>query len=520
MRASNKRHLFCLTLMLALTLAATRHSSVGLAQQPHDNFPKELDEYIAAAVKSEIPGMAIAIVKDGKVIVAKGYGVRELGKPELVDKDTIFDAASLTKSFTAAAVASLVDEKKMMWDAPVKRYLPTIEFPDPYLTANVTIRDLLAHRTGIHASNGPAFFTGVNRSQLIGLIKHMKVVAPFRTQFIYSNVGYTVAGEAAAVAEGTTWEDLITKRFLEPLGMNRTSAVFTSKPASGNIASGHAFIYSSGTQIVTPREGPQRDVTGPAGALQSTAGDLATWMIFQLGDGTFQGKRILSAGALAETHAPQTIIPTNEAFRRSRQIGHFGAYCLGWNGYEYRGNRMLWHSGSGDGFVSFMALLPESRLGVVVLSNSWKGGAPLNIAIVSRIVDHYLNLPTRDYVAEFREWSTRSTQQQMDGVRQFLASQIKNTKPTLPLSEYAGVFRDQLGLEIKLSLEGDHLKLQYAGGESATVTHWNYDTFLVRWDNPLHADQRSTLAQFVLSARGKVSEVQMEFSGERIIARR
>jgi CubicO group peptidase (beta-lactamase class C family) len=521
MTATKTRPSVCLAFMLALMQVATAFSGVGFAQQTSDSFPKELDEYLATAVKdTELPGLAIAIVKDGKVIVAKGYGVREWGKPELINEETIFDTASLTKSFTAAAIASLVDEKKMMWDAPVKRYLPAIEFPDPYLTANVTIRDLVSHRTGMHATNGAAFYTGVDRSQLLGLLKNMKVVAPFRAQFVYSNIGVTTAGEAAAVAAGTTWQDLITKRLIEPLGMTRTTSVFVSAPAMGNIASGHALIYSKGVHIVTPREGVQRDVTGPAGAIQSTAKDLATWMIFQLGDGTFQGKRILSAGALAEMHAPQTIIPTNEAFRKSRQIGYFGAYCLGWQVFEYRGKRMLWHTGAGDGQAAYMALFPESRLGVVLLSNSWKTGAQLNIALASRIADHYLGLPTRDYAQEFREWSKRSTQQQIDGVRKFEASQIKDTKPTLPLAQYAGVFRDQLGLEVGVFLEGDQLRLQYGGGEFAAVTHWHYDTFLVRWLNPLHADQRSTLAQFVLSPQGKVSEVQIEFFGDRIIARR
>lgn len=515
------RRSFCLAMVLALLQAGIALRSVGFAQQTTDGFPRELDEYVAKAVKdAEVPGFALAIVKDGKVVVAKGYGVRELGKPELVNEDTIFDVASLTKSFTAAAIASLVDENKMTWDAPVKRYLPTLEFPDPYLSANITIRDLLSHRTGIHASNGAAFFTGVDRSQLFGLVKNMRVVAPLRTQFIYSNVGYTIAGEAAAVAGGTTWQDLITKRIIVPLGMKRTTSVFSSAPAMGNIASGHALIYSKGIQIVTAREGRQRDVTGPAGAIQSSAGDMATWMNFQLGDGTFQGKRILSAGALAGMHAPQTIILPNEAFRRSRQIGHFGAYCLGWQVYDYRGKRMLWHTGAGDGQAAWMALLPESRLGVVILSNSWKGGAVLNNAILSRIVDHYLGLPTRDYAQEFHEWSKRSTQQQMEAVRQFEASQIRNTKPSLPLAEYAGVFRDQLGLEVRLWLEGGQLRLQYGGGEIADVTHWNYDTFRVRWQNPLHADQRSTFAQFVLSPQGKVSEVQIEFFNDRIIARR
>ena len=482
------------------------------------SFPKELDDYLAAAVRDwDVPGLGVAVVKDGKIIVARGYGVRELGKPGPIDQNTIFDAASLTKSFTAAVIATLVDEKKMSWDDPVRKYIPTLEFPDPYLTANVTIRDLLCHRTGIRSTNTSWYLTGVNRSELLGLVKNMEIAAPFRTRWVYSNVGYTIAGEAAARAAGTTWEDLVSQRLLIPLGMKRTPIVFTA-PTMENIAVGHALI--KGVQRVTPRERVHRDVTAPAGSIESSVTDLATWMMFQLGDGTFQGKRILSAAAMKEMHAPQITITINDAFRRSRQMEYdFGAYALGWNTFDYRRNRTLWHTGAGDGHTAYMVLLPDSRLGVVVLVNSWKAGAPLNLAIASRILDHYLGLPTRDYSAESREGWSRSMQQQADAVRMFFESQITGTKPSLPISKYEGVYRDRLGLEVKIWLDGDTLRLQYGGGEIAVLTHWHYDTFRAQWENPLLAEQRSSLVQFNLSPQATVVELSMN-PGDQIIARR
>ena len=521
MTATREKFLFCERTVLAVIICAgVTFSNFAFAQQSPQSFPKELDDYVAATIRDwEIPGVAIAVVKDGKVLVVRGYGVRELGKPETIDENTIFDAASLTKSFTAAAIASLVDEKKMSWDEPVRRYIPTIEFPDPYLTANITMRDLLCHRTGIRATNSAWYFTNVNRSQLLGLVKNMEIAAPLRTQWIYSNVGFTIAGEAAARAAGTTWEDLITQRIIVPLGMKRTTAVFALSPAMGNIATGHALI--NGVQRVTPREGTPRETTAPAGAIQSSAADLATWMIFQLGDGAFQGKRILSAEAMNEMHSPQIIIPGSEAFRTARQIKYFGGYGLGWQVMDYRGNRMFWHSGTGDGQTAFLELLPDSHLGVLVLTNSWKaGGAALNNAIASRIVDYYLGLPTRDYSAEYRESWTRSLQQSIEATRKFEASQLKGTTPTLSLSQYAGVYRDKLGLDVKVWLEGDTLRLQYGGGEIAVLTHWHHDTFWARWQNPLHADQRSTFVQFSLSPQGTVAELQMDLSNDRIAARR
>ena len=505
--------------LAAIICAGVTFSNFAFAQQSPQSFPKELDDYVAATVRDwEIPGVAIAVVKNGKVVVVRGYGVRGMGKPETIDENTIFDAASLTKSFTVAAIASLVDEKKMSWDDPVKQYIPTMEFPDPYLTANITMRDLLCHRTGVRATNSAWYFTNVNRSQLLGLLKNMEIAAPFRTQSVYSNIGFTIAGEAAARAAGTTWEDLITQRIIVPLGMKRTTAVFALAPAMGNIASGHALI--NGVQRVTPREGTQRDMTAPAGAIQSSAADLATWMIFQLGDGTFQGKRILSAAAMNEMHSPQIVIPTNEAFRTARQIKYFAAYGLGWQVFDYRGNRMLWHSGTGDGQTAFLVLLPDSHLGVVVLINSWKAGPALNNAIASRIMDYYLGIRTRDYSSEYRESWTRSLQQSIEAARKFEASQLKGTTPTLPLSQYIGVFHDKLGLDVKVWLEGDSLRLQYGGGEIADLTHWHHDTFWARWQNPLHAEQRSTFVQFNMSPQGLIAEIQMDLSGDRISARR
>src|SRR3989442_14618823 len=225
MTATRKKLLIGERAVLAVIICVgVTFSNFAFAQQSPQSFPKKLDDYVAATVRDwEIPG--VAVVKDGKVIAARGYGVREMGKPETIDENTIFDAASLTKSFTVAAIASLVDEKKMSWDDPVKRYIPTIEFPDPYLTANITMRDLLCHRTGVRATNSAWYFTNVNRCQLLGLIKNMEMAAPFRTQSVYSNIGFTTAGEAAARAAGTTWENLIAQRIIVPLGMKRTTAV-------------------------------------------------------------------------------------------------------------------------------------------------------------------------------------------------------------------------------------------------------------------------------------------------------
>jgi CubicO group peptidase (beta-lactamase class C family) len=484
----------------------------------YDDLPRALDRYIAATLREwDLPGAALAVVKDGRVVVAKGYGVRELGKPERVDENTLFDVASLTKAFTAAAVGCLVDEGKMRWDAPVRAYLPSIEFPDPYLTANVTVRDLLCHRAGIRATNRAWYLTRLARPRLLELVRHMEIAAPFRTRVAYWNIGYAIAGEAAAAAAGTTWEELVTDSLLVPLGMTRTTTDFDRVPALGNHASGHDLI--DGTHRVTPRETARRS-TAPAGVIHASAADLATWMLFQLGDGSHRGRRILNEATLEEMHSPQIAVPSNARFRASRQIHLLTAYGLGWQIFDYRGHRLAWHSGNGDGQIAFLQLLPDDGLGIAVLVNSWKAGAALNGAIASRITDHYLGLSSRDHVAEFRDWWTKSEARRADAERALESVRRSDTKPSLPLAACAGRYEDPLGLEVEVWVEADTLRLRYGGGETATLSHWHHDTYRARWENPLHAKILSMFVSFDIDPRGEVDRLHMDPYGEDVDARR
>jgi len=476
--------------------------AVASAQAP-ERFPKQLEEYIAATIRGwELPGAAVAVVKDGRVLLVRGYGVRELGKPEPVDANTIFDIASLTKSFTAAAIGALVDDGTVSWDDPVHHLLPEVEFADPYLTANVTLRDLLAHRTGLAAANGPTFTPVLPRDQLLRLVRRVEPAFPFRARYGYSNLGYTVAGEAGARAAGTTWERLVTDRLLRPLGMSRTTADFDGAPALGNLAMGHALF--GGEQRPVPRGDASRTHTAPAGAVQSSAADLAIWMRFHLGDGTHAGRRVLSPDVMAALHSPHVISPTTEAFRSARQIRWFAGYGLGWQVFDYRGRLQWWHSGNGAGQVAYMALMPDVRLGVAVLVNSWKGGGALNRALAARIIDHYLGLEPRDYVAEWRAAWTGNAESRAAEERELAAARRPGTAPSLPLADYAGEYRDRYDLPWTVSLEADTLRLRYGAGDVATLTHWHHDTFRARWRSPLRSDdgERPVFVTFTITAAG------------------
>jgi CubicO group peptidase (beta-lactamase class C family) len=310
-------------------------------------LPPELDAYLESAVqRTNVPGFAVAVVDEHGLVAAKGYGVRRLGAPERVDGDTHFDAASLTKSFTAAVLATLVDEGKLRWDDRVRDVLPEISFGDPYIDANVTLRDLLTHRVALQAANGMPRFSNYDQAEVFRRLRYLKPQGQFRADFVYSNLMYTVAGAMAEKITGKKWSVLVTERLLTPLGMTATNT--EEDLTVPNSASGHAEI----DDVQQPVRPYYWKTMAPAAAIASSARDMARWLQFQLGDGTWEGKRIISTASMEEMHSPQVVVPTTAAMRAARNVDYFAGYGFGWQVFDYKGRPMLWHSGNGDGMPS------------------------------------------------------------------------------------------------------------------------------------------------------------------------
>ena len=501
-------------LLALLALAAPLPT---FAQRPlAAGFPAELDAYLERALREwQIPGMAVAVVRNDSVLVAKGYGVRELGRPGLVDQNTVFDAASLTKSFTAAAVAMLVDEGKMRWDDPVAQHLPELVLPDPYLTRNATVRDFLSHRTGLHGSNMMWYPTSVDRPEVLRRMRYVRASIPFRSGMVYSNIGYTVAGEAAARAAGTSWEDLIRRRILGPLRLTSTVASYGATARMPNVASAHALI--GGVQRPIRRE-TQRSAIAPAGDVQSTVTDLATWMRFHLANGVIDGRRLVSDSSMQEMHSPQVVIRTTAAMRQGRQVEFFAAYGLGWQVMDYRGHPMLWHSGNGDGQIAYMALLPKDRLGVVVLVNTW--AAPfVHGALAAYILDVYLGLEPRDHSAEALARVPGMREAQEAARRRLVEGLVPGSRPPLPLSAYAGTYVDSLYGAVSVRVEGSGLVMQMDRGQQADLLHLEGDTFVVRWRDEILGEFFGTRVEFG-AASDCVRGLQMRLNRDDISATR
>lgn len=382
----NVLRLFALCLILFI-------SAQVLAQT---GAPPDLDDYVARALKEfEVPGLAVAIVKDGKVELIKGYGVRKLGEPAPVDEQTLFGIASNTKAFTAAALAILVDEGRISWDDPVIKHLPGFQMYDPYVTREMTVRDLLTHRSGLGLGAGDLMFfppTTFTRDEIVARLRYIKPATSFRSKYAYDNVLYLVAGQVVAAVSGKSWDEFIKERIFAPLGMTTSNTSVKDLRPGGNFVSPHQKVEGTLQPV------PYMDIsnTAPAGAINSNVAEMSKWALAQLNEGAIHSgqngggdRRLFSARQSHEMWTAQTPIPSgNPPPQLSALRSNFSAYGLGWGLNDYRGHKVVSHSGGLLGMVSRVRMIPDMKLGIVVLTNQEAGGAME--AISYHIIDHYI----------------------------------------------------------------------------------------------------------------------------------
>lgn len=504
--------------LICTLLPVLAHAQAAAGDAPHP-LPAEVDAYVRGVMRDwEIPGLAIAVVHGDSVFV-RGYGVLRLGRPEPVDENTVFDAASLTKSFTATAIGMLVDEGRMRWDEPARTYLPQLAFADPYLTANVTVRDLLSHRTGLAGVNGSWRLTNIGADEIVRRARFFPAAAPFRTGMVYSNVGYALAGQAAASAAGMPWEALVTTRILQPLGMRASTADFDTVESIPNRAIPHVLI--GGELRPVRREVGGRDGIEAAGSVQSTAADLARWLRFQLGDGTWAGARLVSDSVMQQLRSPNTIIATTPAMRAARRVRFFGAYALGWQVMDYRGHPMMWHSGGGDGQAAYMAVLPQDSLAVLVMMNTW--AAPgIHGALAARILDTWLGVqPLSDDAQDALRNRPAMIERSRMALHGVMEGMTEGSAPPRPLADYAGVYADSLYGRMIFRQEDGRLTLRMGeGGQIADLVHHHGDTFLVRWRDELFGEYFTTRGTFQAPNGGAPSRFSMVVNRETITGQR
>ncbi len=499
---------FCALLQFAiLVLVFSLKLSPSIAQ---NSAPKDLEAYVENVRKTfEVPGLALTIVKDGKVVAAKGYGVRKLDEAARVDAQTLFGIASNTKAFTATALALLVEEGKIEWDAPVVNYLPWFQLSNPYVTRELTVRDLLVHRSGLGLGAGDLLWwppSTYDRKEIARRLRHLPLATSFRSTYAYDNVLYTVAGEVIETISGLSWEDFVSSRILAKVGMSGSNVRHAEAGKGANVAAPHAPIEGV-VRVVAPFAS---DNTNPAGGINSNAEDMAKWMIVQLDSGRIAGgARLFSPRTTRQLWAPVTPIPIGEPAPELAALrANFRGYALGFDVRDYRGKKLVMHTGGLPGYVSKVVMVPEIKLGVAVLTNQESGAAFESITY--RILDHYLGAPPNDWTAAFKKLEERFKARTAEAEKQAVAKRDTSSRPALPLVKYAGTYTDVWYGEVVIALENEKLVIRFAHTPSLVgdLEFWQYDTFIARWrDRELRADAYVT---FALNPDGSIAEVRMK----------
>ncbi|HEY3948915.1 serine hydrolase [Phenylobacterium sp.] len=493
-------------LSLAL-LPAVASAAPGPASPPGAT-PKDIDRLVARAQAAfQVPGASVAIVKDGQVLFAKGYGVRQVGRPEPVDAQTLFGIGSNTKAFTVAALAMLVDEGKLHWDDRVADLMPGFRLYDPYVTRELTVRDILTHRSGLGTGSGdlmlfpPSDFT---RAEILHNLRYLPPASSFRSRFAYDNLLYILAGELIPQLTGQSWEDFVQTRILDRLhtGCRATLKMIDGDP---DVARPHVVIDGKLTSV-PPDPSTAYDA---AGSIQCNAAGMAAWAQIQLADGKLpDGSALFSAAQHRQMWTPQTIEPVAPDAQGLTRT-HFRDYGLGWGLEDYDGVERVSHTGGLIGMVTYVSLVPEKGLGVIVLTNQQSGAAMS--AIMMSLLDAFVGAPKRDWVAYY---SARDAEQAKLGAgadqKADAAIAAAGGQAALPLDAYVGVYHDVWRGDATVRREGERLRLVFSRtqGLQGDLKPMTGNVFVVRWDDrSLKAD---ALVNFRTGFDGTVSGMTMK----------
>ena len=494
-----------ITLSILFAVLVVCSNSVG-AQEAYKEPCPGFNEYVGKVLKEcDAAGAAIAVVKDDRVVFARGYGKRALNKPEPVDEKTVFAIGSCSKAFTAALVATLVDRGLMSFDGRVIDYLPGFRVDDPYVSRELTVRDTLCHRTGVP---NRGWIWAFDSDEGIRRLRFDKPVLGFRAKYEYNNNMYVVAGQCAAAAAKSTWEKLITETFLEPLHMTSSCATWKELTRFSNVAAPHVKV--DGKLQVLPDEErllyyTMLDHQGPAGSIHSNVLDVSQWIKMQLAEGKFEGKQIVKAETLKETHTAQMLIPpatTSLYYSMDNELGrNLSAYGLGWVPGTVHGHKVILHTGGTSGMQSLVELMPDNKTGFVILTNYDDGLASRAIGL--RLEDACLNLPLEDGLALLQPRAQKKEMAARDAQLALEKKRVPGTKPSLSLDSYTGSYSHPEFGDMTIKLEDGKLVIETPMIKSTPLNHWHYDTF----DLMEKLSHEHGLVTFTLDSAGQVSSL-------------
>ena len=459
----------------------------------------------------DVPGISVAVVKDDKIIHSKGYGVRSLDTKQKVDENTLFGIASNSKAFTSAALGMLVDEGKMKWDDKVTDYIPEFKMYNPYVTEEFTIKDLLTHRSGLGLGAGDLMMwpdgSNFTKQDIIHNLRYLKPVSSFRSKYDYDNNLYIVAGEVVERISGMKWEDFIEKRIMQPLKMDKSAASISRLKDRSNIIAPHAPVNGKISTIKIDWS----ETANAAGGIYSNVTDLSKWIIMQMNDGQYgEGltKQLFSKEVHDEMWSPQTILPVRGPTPYNT---HFSSYGLGWGLSDVKGYKQATHTGGLAGIVTQITLLPEMKLGIIVLTNQQSGAA--FSAITNTIKDSYLGVKGVDRVKQQYERVLKNEAEAKkitDEIWSNIEAQQKVSTPKPDLNTYLGTYTDKWFGDVIISNKNG--KTRFDSKRSPRLTgemiYYKANTFVVKWDD--RSFDADAFLQFSLDNTGKANAIKMD----------
>lgn len=481
--------------------------SVASQAQSIESKIREFDEYTEKSrALFQVPGLALTVVLDGKVILKKGYGVRQTGTANRVDTQTLFACASTTKAMTATCMAMLVDEGKVKWDDPVIKHLPDFQLYDPYVTRELKIRDLFTHNSGVGNAD---FLWGIMNIPGDEVLSRMKMVKPsysMRSGFIYQNIFYLYAGKVIEKVSGMPWEEFIQKRIFHLLGMTRTYPML-NMVKDPNQSHPHFLVDNKITVI----DRTSADAIGPAGSVWSCVDDMSKWALSMLDSSKYAGGRLVKPSTWMELFKPHVMVTASQFYPTAKLTKpNWMTYGLGWFQQDYQGKKINYHTGSLAGETAFHGQLPDSKLAIYIFGNY--DHAEVRHALMFKAFDLFALGGTHDWSGEIHTLYKNIQMGAEKTEKTFEDSRVANTKPSLPLDEYTGRYTDPLFGEMIITRENEELVLVANQFVKARVSHWHYDTFRGWYDKRWYGKLNVT---FQVGPNGKISTLNfdgMEFT--------
>ena len=487
---------YCLLILLFIEFTSI------IAQNKKQSLPEKIAAFDAYAQKAMqawiVPGMSLAIVKDGKIIFTKGYGVREIGTDKKVDTKTYFTCASTTKAMTAICMGILADEGKVKWNDLVVKYLPDFKLYDPLVTKELTVQDLFTHNSGVGNTDYLWVDNILSQDEILAKMQLVKPSCSLRSSFIYQNIFYLVAGKVIEKISGKPWNVFIKENIFNRLGMQHTKALFKELD-SDNRATPHEIIDNKVTAI----EKESADAIGPAGSVGSCADDIALWMKCMIDSSKYNGGRLVKPETWVYLLQPKTMVTANEYYPTQLITKpNFTTYAMGWFQQDYKGYKLNFHTGSLEGETAIHAQMPDKKFGIYIFENL--DHAELRHALMFKAIDLFELGGTTDWSTAFKNLydSIRLERRKADSAN--LPVRVSNTKPTLPLSYYAGTYADELFGTINIQEENNQLKVIINTILKADLSHFHYNTFKVTYSKKQYSPDYYV---FQLDAAGKVNAV-------------